>query len=201
MVRPTTIRDDDIIAAARSVFLERGAAATTAEVASRAGVSEGSIFKRFKSKAKLFMAAMQTGDPPFVVSLEARVGKGTVPEQLEQLTRDMYAFLRIALPIILMAQSVGLSASELGKPNTPPVRVIKRVAAYIEAETRLGRIRRTDPEVVARLLTGAVFQYVLLDTVLHTSGELPLPFESFVRSLVDTLWRGVAPPAKPAQSR
>jgi len=54
MARPTVIRDETIIDAAREVFLERGFGATTAEVAVRAGVSEGSIFKRFNSKVDLF---------------------------------------------------------------------------------------------------------------------------------------------------
>ena len=52
MARPTVIRDEQILDAARIVFLERGVLATTAEVAQRAQVSEGSLFKRFKTKAE-----------------------------------------------------------------------------------------------------------------------------------------------------
>ena len=40
------------------MFLERGIRATTLEVAKRAGVSEGAVFHRFKSKEGLFSAAM-----------------------------------------------------------------------------------------------------------------------------------------------
>ena len=58
MARPTVIRNEAILQAARDVFLERGILATSAEVAQRAGVSEGSLFKRFKTKADLFRAAM-----------------------------------------------------------------------------------------------------------------------------------------------
>lgn len=197
MARPTTIRDEDIIEAARAVFLERGAAATTAEVASRAGVSEGSVFKRFKTKTDLFVAALQTGDPPFVLSLEERVGKGVVPDQLERLALEMGAFLRFGMPLMLVAHGAGLPFSVLKQPNSPPVRVIKRIAAYIEAEMRLGRIRRTDPEMLARTLVGGVFHYIFLDVIVDAGSELPLPFESFVRSLVDSLWRGVAPSPTP----
>lgn len=50
MARPVAIHDPTILDAAREVFLLRGAAATTAEVARRAGVSEGSIFKRYRTK-------------------------------------------------------------------------------------------------------------------------------------------------------
>ncbi|MEO6418509.1 MAG: helix-turn-helix domain-containing protein, partial [Polyangiaceae bacterium] len=57
--RPPTISDDRLLEAAREVFLARGIRATTAEVAERAHVSEGTIFHRYKTKDALFSAAMQ----------------------------------------------------------------------------------------------------------------------------------------------
>ncbi|WP_375482365.1 TetR/AcrR family transcriptional regulator [uncultured Mycobacterium sp.] len=47
-------------AAAREVFAERGYAATTREIASRAGVSHDLIFRYFDSKEKLFFEAVVT---------------------------------------------------------------------------------------------------------------------------------------------
>jgi hypothetical protein len=41
MARPVTISDEQILDAARAVFTEKGPRATTAEIAERAGVSEG----------------------------------------------------------------------------------------------------------------------------------------------------------------
>src|SRR6186713_1398186 len=56
--RPPVIDSARLLAVAREVFLERGIRATTLEVAERAGVSEGVLFHRFKSKEGLFSAAM-----------------------------------------------------------------------------------------------------------------------------------------------
>src|SRR6186713_2083425 len=56
--RPPVIDSARLLAVARGVFLERGIRATTLEVAERAGVSEGVLFHRFKSKEGLFSAAM-----------------------------------------------------------------------------------------------------------------------------------------------
>src|SRR6478609_5715637 len=56
--RPPTIDSQRLLSVARDVFLERGIRATTLEVAERAGVSEGALFHRFKSKEALFSAAM-----------------------------------------------------------------------------------------------------------------------------------------------
>ena len=60
--RPRLISDEQLLAVAREVFLERGIQATTGEVAKRAGASEGTIFHRFGSKDALFRAAMRV-DP------------------------------------------------------------------------------------------------------------------------------------------
>ena len=54
MARPATIKDEEILRAAARCFSARGISATTAEVAERARISEGTIFHRFKSKAELF---------------------------------------------------------------------------------------------------------------------------------------------------
>ena len=60
--RPPKIDPADILKVAREVFLARGIRATTQEVAERAGVSEGSIFYRFKSKEGLFREAMEVSE-------------------------------------------------------------------------------------------------------------------------------------------
>ena len=57
--RPPSIDSERLLTVAREVFLERGIRATTLEVAERAGVSEGVLFHRFKSKEGLFGAAME----------------------------------------------------------------------------------------------------------------------------------------------
>src|SRR5580692_12868367 len=107
MARPVSIKDETIIDAARAVFLERGIQATTAEVAGRAGVSEGSVFKRFKSKGELFRAAMgdRLVEPAFLQSLGARVGVSEVRDNLFAFGMEMIAFFRELLPMMMMAWS------------------------------------------------------------------------------------------------
>ena len=84
MPRPVSIHNDAILEAASQVFLAHGYQASTAEIARRAGVSEGSIFKRFKTKTDLFLAAMdvQSGGQ----------------EQQEQLTGIMLFRVLLQLP-------------------------------------------------------------------------------------------------------
>ena len=198
MSRPVSIKDETIVEAARTVFLERGIRATTAEVAERAGVSEGSIFKRFKSKTELFRAAMgeRLAQPAFLECLAGRVGKGDLRENLFTLGMEAIAFFRELMPLMMMAWSNpapnGLPSLIAG-PNPPPVRALKLVLGYFEAEMRAGRLRRQDPEVMARVFMGAVNNYVFFELLHNAHGELPMGDETFVRGLVALVWEGCAP--------
>src|SRR5688572_2542562 len=106
MARPVTISDESILEAAREVLLERGQLGTTAEVAQRAGVSEGIIFKRFKTKDELFRRALTLLPPedvPWIASLPARVGTGDVRTHLEELALAGVEFFRRIVPLIAAA--------------------------------------------------------------------------------------------------
>lgn len=202
MARPVSIKDETIIEAAREIFLERGIQATTAEVAERAGVSEGSIFKRFKSKLDLFRAAMgdQFFEPEWVRDLPGRVGKGDVRENLFAIGMGMVTFFRALMPMMMMSWSNpapnGLPHAFQG-PNPAPVRALKQLIGYFEAEMREGRLRRQDPEIAARAFVGAINHFVFFEVVHHASGELPLAAESYIRGLVDLLWAGISPSPVP----
>jgi AcrR family transcriptional regulator len=202
MARPVTIRDEVILEAAKQVFLARGLAATTAEVAAIAEVSEGIIFKRFATKADLFRAAMEHGlhsnASSLFSSLEERVGRSTVREELFTLGTEMVEVFRVVIPIVMMSWSNSSSCppDELRKPEPMPVRAVKRIASYFEAEMRAGRLRRADAEIVARGWIGALWHFVMLEVTVPD--HLPLPAPIFLRGHIDNLLRGLAlDPAPP----
>ena len=198
MARPTNIKDETIVAAARELFLERGIRVTTAEVAHHAGVSEGSIFNRFPTKEHLFRAAMesQLAAPQWFTQLDARVGKGDPRESLLSLAGEVLGFFRTAAPLMMMMWSnhAGLSPRDaLEGPDAPPVRAIKRLSAFFAAEARLGRVRNCDPEILARAFLGGIANYAFIEALQRGGGALPLPAEPYLRGLIDLLWRGFAP--------
>lgn len=197
MARPTTIRDETIVEAARQVFLARGIRATTAEVAEKAGVSEGSIFKRFKSKVELFAAAMRAeknAEPPFVRLLNELAGKGNVRDNLVLLGSQVVEFFRAITPLMMMSWSNpgsdGLPCM-MSESDPMPLRSLRAVAAFFDAEMRAGRLRQQDPQVLARAFLGAVHNFVVFEILFHASPQPPA--DEFVRGLVDLLWFGVEP--------
>ena len=198
MARPVTIKSETIIDAARQVFLERGILATTAEVAERAGISEGSIFKRYKSKIDLFRAAMgeHLDEPDWIRQLVGRVGQGGVEENLFEIGMSVIAFFRKLMPLMMMSWSNpapnGLPGPLAG-PNPPPLRALKQLSGFFEAEMRGGRLQHHDPEIVARTFLGGLNHYVFLEVLYRANNELPLAPETYVRGLVQLLWAGIGP--------
>src|SRR5262249_13619508 len=158
---------------------------------------EGSIFKRFKTKHELFTAAMHSELPDFLSHVDRRVGKGDPQKNLIELGHEILDFLRKLMPLMMMgwanpSPTSGFPAVLEG-PNPPPLRAIKRLASFFEAEMRLQRIRRHDPEVVARAFLGGLQNYVFFELLLKAHDELPLPAEMHVRGMVNLLWNGLQP--------
>lgn len=200
MARPRSIDDAAIIRAARDVFLEKGFTATTAEVAQRAGISEGSIFNRFGSKRALFQRAMQmsVGEEPWLAGLHERVGTGDVQAHLVEVGGAGVAFFQKMLPLMMMGWSNPAASGRvpLGTdfgPGKAPLIAIRTIGGYLEAEMSLGRLRKVDSEILARAFLSGLINYAFLEVLLKQQGQLPLPVGMYVRGLVDVLWNGVAP--------
>ena len=199
MPRPKSIKDEDLIRAARDVFVERGIHATSAEVAKRAGVSEGTLFNRFKTKFDLFRAAMtpELEEPAWLVALADRVGQGDVRQSLNQAGVDAIGFFRRLMPLIMLSwSSVGATGGlpdVLTVPNPPPIRVLRQLTRILEAEMKLKRLRKHEAEVVARAFLGGMMQYVFFEMLLAVRGEPLMTPQAYVKTLVNLLWNGLDP--------
>ncbi|HEY4121460.1 MAG TPA: TetR/AcrR family transcriptional regulator [Byssovorax sp.] len=196
MARPIQIKPEAILAAARDVFLERGIRATTAEVASRAGVSEGSVFKRFHSKFELFRAAMGEllEEPTFLRDLSKKVAKGDLERNLNKLGVEIIEYFRSIMPLIMMSWSNpardGLP-SLLAGADPPPLRAIRKLASYFDAEMTAGRMRRTNADLVARAFLGGLNHYAFTEVLLRERGGPPLSPAAYVRGFVQLMFKGL----------
>ncbi|QSQ19530.1 TetR/AcrR family transcriptional regulator [Pyxidicoccus parkwayensis] len=208
MARPVTIQDEDILKAAREVFLERGMRATSLEIAERARVSPGILFKRFKTKEALFRAAMTPqGDSERLlpIDLEARVGRGSVEDTLVELGTHLLEQFTSFTPTTMMAWSNRQDA-EPGAGAHQPVasateraaKRVREVAGYLAAEARLGRIREGDFDIVAQTFIGALWHHNFLQVMLDKVRRQPAAQQAYVRGVVHSLWVGLAP-ARPSR--
>lgn len=196
--RPPTIDSQRLLAVARDVFLERGIRATTLEVAERAGVSEGVLFHRFKSKEALFSAAMdfdREETPRRVLKAIAELQQQEELEPREALIRLASTLVevgRVALPIMMMSWSnpQPFSAPHFDKKRSKFREVLKELGGYFELQMQRGKLRQMDAEVLARTLLGAVHHFVLTRLLLEEGDNAAMPEGMFVRGLADLLLNG-----------
>ena len=189
-----------MLAVAREVFLERGIRATTLEVAERAGVSEGSLFHRFKSKEALFSAAMDfdhENAPDRLLAALREIEALDPPEALLRLSTALLEVGKIALPIMMMSWSNPnlCGATPFDKKKARFREFLKALGAYFERKMDEGKLRRMDAEVLARAFLGSVHHYCMTRMLDETDGAV-IPEGMFVRGLVDLILNGAAP-AKP----
>lgn len=199
MARPPKITNEEILAAARQVFLEQGASASTLEIAEKAGISEASIFKRFVTKQALFLAAMGiTEKPKWVKEMSHNAPTVAIKSELTEICHQMMAFYQEVLPRVLMMMTQGNLPSPPPMPP-PQVRDSHLLSEFLDRAIQKGYLRSCNSVTVAQMITGAIVNYVM--TELFTS-KLPisLPFlkpksiepSTFIHNLIETLWSGIA---------
>lgn len=202
MARPKSIQTDTILEAARKVFMRDGYQAGTARIAREAGVSEGSLFKHFKSKANLFLAAMEVeaGGTAWEERLMEGVGKTDPREALGSAGLQLLEQLRLTLPRLMMINASGVTIPNHDLPGEAPhpVQKMDSLCRYFTAEIRAGRLAMTSPRIQAHLFLGALAHYAWCETLFGYRSASPVVY---VKTLVNTILKAAEQPRDPAKKR
>lgn len=195
MSRPVSIQRETILEAARHVFLAHGFKASTARIAREAGISEGSLFKHFKTKDDLFLAAMDTelSGSSWQELLKKSVGRGAIRATLETAGLEILNHLQVILPRIMMVSSSGIVLTgppQCRRPRvSPAIKKLQALACYFRAEIDRGRLTMTNPEVHAQIFIGSLMNYVLQQTLFNFRPATP---QVYVRTVVALMVGGTA---------
>jgi len=196
MARPRTVSDEEMLSAARAVFLEHGGGASTKAIAERLGVSQAALFKRFGTKKDLMIAALAPpAVPPFVPILEGGPDPDRpMDEQLGELARVMASFFTEMVPCVMVLNTSGMDPRAILEAHDvpPPVRAQRAVAAWVRQAIDLGLARDCDPDAVAFAVLGVLHLRAFFSTLTRqppTEAELT----AHVERAIDVLWRGIAP--------
>jgi AcrR family transcriptional regulator len=139
--RRISLTDEEILARARSVFVDRGYAARTWQVAAAVGLTWGAISLRFGNKASLFAHAMAGPDEP-APPLGAAAD---LPNLLERLRTYLWQRWPRCLQLRLAARTAGPADEVDG--------LVRWLAPAMGAHAQRGSIRSDiEPEALARVV-------------------------------------------------
>jgi AcrR family transcriptional regulator len=190
MARVTTITDERILKAARTVFLEQGFSAPTTDIAAKAGISSGSIFKRYQTKEDLFFAAM-TCESQWSSGLSGLFGKGDLKVNLEAIAHAVLSFARDMLPRSMLAWSLRDCANRHTQAGheAPVAKDVRLLSEFLQQERDSGRLRPSlDTYIAAHAIVGTMMSYGMLELV---TGQKNEDSDVFVQTFVDTVWKGL----------
>jgi AcrR family transcriptional regulator len=194
MVRPRQVSDEEILTAAREAIFEAGTSVSTTVIADRVGLSQAALFKRFGTKASIVKRALGVPDrPPWCVLLEGGPDGRALDAQLIEVGGVMLAFLTKMVPRLISLRAFGLQMDKMfgDVATSPPVLGKQAIAAWFAQAMDEGRMRCSDPGVLAMSFLG-MFQARAFWR--HVVGQQPgdTSDDDYVRQVVESFWCGNA---------
>lgn len=187
VARRKTISDTDLLTAARELFVEKGFAVSTRTIAVRAGVSEGVLFQRYRTKDELFFAAMV---PPPAAFHELPSGPLDEPEfeaALRQIAQKLLESLRAAAPILLQLSTHPDFRFEEFAANHPQ----SSLAGMRSSLVRFFAVNKApDPSGASLLLMSSLHGIAMFERLGAYGGRFPA---EFVDRALGCLWQAVRP--------
>jgi AcrR family transcriptional regulator len=150
---PVEERRSAIVDAALPLFLDRGGAVTSREVAQAAGVAEGTIFRVFADKQELLAAIVEAALDPAPTEAAIAAIDPSLPfdAQIEAAVDVLRARVSYVFRVLTAAANAGQGRIGVAVHARPELRQL--VALFTRASSCL----RCSPTEAARLLRGLTF--------------------------------------------
>lgn len=202
MGRREKIRREEVLAAAREAFTDRGYEGTTlADISGRLGVSPAALLRHAPTKQALFTAAMGATPGPQMLPLAfvtEIAGSADPADVLRRVGHELVPFIQAKLRENL-AQWVyfktvnGVGRMPLpfdpGSHPTPPQRNLVFLEGYFRRARRAGRLRLRNPRAAAFAYLASLQSFVMLQEVIQTLDE-PMSLDEYLDTLIPIWQRG-----------
>ncbi len=190
-------RPVQIMEAALGVFARRGfSAATLDEIAGRAGVTKGTIYRYFSGKETLFIETLRW-------KIGGAIGELDMPEGQESAETLVERVVRSALSLFHEREFLSVVALLVGEANRFPT-VAKRyyrdvilvmnrtIAQAVSVLAERGKLRADlDPLIAGRALVGMVLVFGLSQELLRGKEILPISERDIARTVISLALDGL----------
>jgi AcrR family transcriptional regulator len=196
-----TEKQSKILQSAVDVFAEKGyAAASTSEIAQRAGVAEGTIFRHFKTKKDLLISiiapTMARFIAPFVLKGFAKVLDSPYERYedfLRAVIRNRFEFIRNhgqVIKILLHEIPFQPELREQFKTHVA-AKIFEKMEAIIVRFQEKGQIVALPPQAVMRVAASSVIGFLLTHLILDSDMPMDMNEEQEVELLVNFMMHGL----------
>lgn len=208
--RRKAARPSEILAAALSSFAERGYAATRLDdVATRAGVTKGTLYLYFRNKEELFKAVVRQSLVPNIARAEAVVAQSDEPSDilLERLLRQWVELSTTplsALPKLILTEAGNfpdLARFYLDEVAGRGLALMRRV---LRRGIERGEFRPLDTAAAARCAVAPLLMAMLWRHSFEPHEKAVIDITTLCRTHIDLLKHGLAssgPAVSPARKR
>jgi len=196
--RRPEVRPQQILEAAFRVFGTRGLhQATLDDVARAAGITKGTIYLYFPSKAALFSAMLKARVNDLLPPVAAPDGPRarSTHRQFLTLARRLYRFFQTPAFLAMYRTMVGEApqfpeaAALLYREGILPAN--RRLAELIRRGIVAGEFRDVDPLVAARAFAGMFQIFAVSQGLLGGQRIFPIPDATIVRTVTDIFFGGL----------
>lgn len=191
MGRRKLVEDQELLAAAREMFVERGFGASTRDIAQRAGVSETVLFQRFRTKPELFFAAM-VPPAPDIHAILVSPPRRQPSVQFEEIGGRVLAYFRDVAPVLLPLMShpgFNYDAFIERYPESPLNQLVQGLRAWLAWLEDRGELTRGHADAMAMTMVMSMAGLALFERAgVHGGGV----GEHLVREMAQVIWRGGA---------
>lgn len=198
MARPRLISDEQILDATREAVNSSGPGVSLEVIASKLGVSQPALLKRFGSRNKLMVAALRPSmNPAYRAKLEAGPDERPLNEQLFEVFGWLSDWYEENAPRIAALRESGIPMCDVFSRDEepPPLRVTRVVGEWLDRCKRLGLVTHDfDTETLAFSMISTVssrahMRHIFQDYVPKTSQRAFLNSVNtfFVRALTPAL--------------
>lgn len=191
-------KTEAILDAAVEVIGQRGLGAPMEAIAKRAGVSKQTVYNHYGSKAELMRALMQRRVESITAPLRDPGAVDNPTETLEAyalslletvITNKSYSMMRV---IMLGAGEMPDVAQEVYEAG--PASARRQLAAFLKAETELGRMKVEDFDQAAEIFSGMVMGHSQMRSLLRLpSDKTPEEYRRLAREAAERFMRAYAP--------
>ena len=181
-----------IITATMNLVMERGySSTTTKDIAKAAGVNECTIFRKFKGKKEIVLAAMELPDWNPCIEIQDFKKYGDIKQDLISFSQT---YMRKVTPQMVKV-SIGLRTPELYEATAPGIMKVpmtfKKVLTdyFLELQSR-GMLKDRDIEALSMQFISMNFGFVFLDASFGNKLS-EVSKERYIENSVDVFLHGI----------